>query len=207
MERLYTSHSTNNLLQSRKQHLIRSTGSFSTIEDNIVVPTPFRKINSYLCSPSTLRRQATHARKSSVEEESVFGEAGLEIQKILLQQAALSKQSSAETLPINQVLVEGVQPIRIASPVRPSNPAIVSSPSGFNLEDLRASMKPSREPITTTNTATAINYTNSNANRIYQASNVRSRGVNHSKKELNRARSMSWPGIPKDLHQAEVAAH
>jgi len=187
MERIVArSNSSYNLdVRPKQQILVRSSGSFNNIED-IVVPTPSRKITTFLASPSAGR---THKRKNSEEEETIFGEAGLELQTILLQ-TVVKPRPAVEPLPISHVLVEAV-PIRAVSPQRPSNPAILN----FNIEDLQRSIKPVQEAIRLPTT------------RYHPAANPRTRGLTHSRKALNRARSLSWPGVPKNLAQTEVAAH
>lgn len=65
------------LLRTRansRSKLLRSTGSFSVIEENIVAPTP-RKIPSVVNSPTA---------KRALREEALFGEAGAELQGIML---------------------------------------------------------------------------------------------------------------------------
>jgi len=55
-------------------------GSFSAVEENIVAPTPRKISNQIAASPKSQRREK---RKNS--EEKLFGEAGFELQSILLQ--------------------------------------------------------------------------------------------------------------------------
>jgi len=61
----------------KKKVLLRSTCSFSIVEENIVAPTPTRKLASVPSSPVQKRRDRKPA------QESLFGEAGEEIQTIL----------------------------------------------------------------------------------------------------------------------------
>jgi len=186
----------NAVASERRKHLIRSFGSFSVIEENIIAPTPRKVIG---CSPKVGRRE-----KRKGTEEGLFGEAGFEIQNILLQPremnfAATEDHSlfqSTSRLPIAQVLNlneedgTSLHPKMVTS-LRSSNPITMNSP--FHGEErLNGEM---HQPTTT---------------RIYQATS-RSRNHHHnighvvplqscaitSRKELNlRGRSASWPGVP-----------
>jgi len=178
------------LNNERRKILIRSTGSFSVIEDNIVVPTPTRKGPNIGYSPKFNRKD------SKIPEMSLFGEAGFELQSILFSQNfpsnsiatsnaasttnSTSTTNSAISHPVshgfnnnNNEVEEGQ--LKMLSPLRSSNPITLNSP--FHAEE-----RQNQEPPT----------------RLYPT-NGRLRGNMHfhSRKELNRGRSLSWPGVPK----------
>jgi len=179
--------------EKRTKVLVRSTGSFSMIDD-IIAPTP-RKISNISCSgsPSVGRRE-----KRKGFEEMLFGEAGFEIQNILLQPREVNLSLSmdsvsdviSEPLPITQVLNEegGVHPKMVTS-LRSSNPITLNSP--FHFEDKSSSklgfdnLRQVHQPA-----------------RLYQPTG---RSRNHhvgnssaSRKESNHRveRSASWPTLP-----------
>jgi hypothetical protein len=187
----------NHAASERRKTLSRSIGSFSIIEDNIVAPTP-RKVIA--CSPKPRREK----RKGT--EESLFGEAGFEIQNILLQPRDVSLIASESSddidslrqtskLPIAQVLNLNeeeviVHPTVVGLSLRSSNPITLNTP--FHLEERSngpTHLHHVQQPTTT---------------RVYQASG---RLRNHfqqpqscaaqSRKELHRSRSASWPSAPK----------
>jgi len=116
--------------EKRTKVLVRSSGSFSMIDD-IIAPTP-RKVSNLSCSSPTVGRR----EKRKGMEEMLFGEAGFEIQNILLQpqvNLAHSMDSISEILssrlPVAQVLneEEGVHPKMVTS-LRSSNPITLNSP-------------------------------------------------------------------------------
>jgi len=185
-------------LEKRKM-LQRSTGSFSVIEDHIIAPTP-RKVPNVSCSPRLSRRER---QKSS--DEKLFGEAGHEIQNIFLPPAS----AAVKPLPITEVLsdeldvkpttvhLEDIYSFSSSKPVivnllRASNPVTSSSPF-FHLDEspfLLQRPKCNRVGFSTINAA--VNGTTIN-NRIYPKHERQIRAI---KKDLNRGRSFSWPGIP-----------
>jgi len=182
----------------KRKILQRSTGSFSVIEENIIVPTP-RKVLP--CSPKLGR-----SRRDNRHEESLFGEAGFEIQNILFQ-----PQIQAKYLPISQVLSEDVvvhpsaisislnhdvhsAPLRHVTVLRASNPITLNSPFHVNEEVQRPSCAIQEAAATQTSNP-----------RLYPANGRHVRGSGHTRKELNRGRSLSWPGIPKNYKKAEKA--
>lgn len=190
---------------------MRSTGSFSVIEDNIVAPTP-RKYPNVACSPRQPRRER---REKSSDE--TFREAGFEIQNILFQKrpAAIS---SAHATTSHQTIATRPQPvnshvsllnlnddelealgnimslgsadrlavasplahIRLVTPLRASNPITLNSP--FHGEE-----RPEQP-----------------SGRLYSG-RIHTRGTTFSKKDLNRSRSLSWPGLPKNYKITEKA--
>jgi len=106
-----------------------------------------------------------------------------EIQNILFPQTI-----AATTPPITQVMnEEEVQP-KIITPLRASNPITLNSP--FHIEE---------RPLTTVEQTQPPSHA-----RLYPA-NGRVRGTTYSKKELNRHRSLSWPGLPKITRKLEKA--
>jgi len=126
--------------EKRSKVLLRSTGSFSIIEDNIIVPTP-RKLSSVPSSPVRNRRDKRWKRKS--KDESLFGEAGQEIQTILFQslegpspraQRIVELRHSSESEEEEEVIVPPPRvSVNLASPVpsppiRASNPMIANTP-------------------------------------------------------------------------------
>jgi len=80
-----------NVDTEKRKVLLRSACSFSIVEDNIIAPTPTRKLASVPSSPIQKRRE----KRSKPAQESLFGEAGEEIQTILFH--------SVEELPIQRV--------------------------------------------------------------------------------------------------------
>jgi len=188
-------YSRTNLSEKRKL-LLRSTGSFSIIEDNIVAPTP-RKYPNIACSPKVQRRRD----KSSDE---TFKEAGFEIQNILSQGPSVTTPSAAHVsavriLPLsedygenNANLIENISTRsspKIVTPLRASNPITLNSP--FHSLEIN--------PTNNDNKSTTA--------RLYPAVNgrIHSRGTTYSRKELNRGRSLSWPGVPKNYKKLEKA--
>jgi len=80
-----------NVNTEKRKVLLRSACSFSIVEDNIIAPTPTRKLASVPSSPVQKRRE----KRSKPAQESLFGEAGEEIQTILF--------PSVEELPVQRV--------------------------------------------------------------------------------------------------------
>jgi len=168
----------------KRKILIRSTGSFSTIEENIVAPTPRKFPNLASCSPKYGRRD-----KRMTEQTSLFGEAGSEIQNIFLHpQNLLAAATQLVTVapPTSSTPLEEtsntIVPVKI-TPLRTSNPMTLNSP--FHAEDRTTVVeKVEKSPITTTTA------------RLYPASRTRTNThyPSSSRKELNRSRSLSWPG-------------
>jgi len=163
----------------KRKVLLRSTGSFSVIEDNIVAPTP-RKFPNIACSPKYGRRD-----KRKNEDTSLYGEAGTEIQSILFHpQNLIAAATHIVALPVTHVLNEedAVVPMKI-TPLRASNPITLNSPfeqtNGSSIE---------QQQSTITSTA-----------RLYPANGRLRTNTHHysTRKELNRSRSLSWPGLPK----------
>jgi len=177
--------------------MMRSTGSFSVIEDNIIAPTP-RKYPNITCSPRHPRRE-----KSS---DATFREAGVEIQSILFQ----TRPTDASSIHQSQILrpqskhhvsllnledfevvgnlmanisefPSAIANVKLVTPLRASNPITLNSP--FHAEE-----RPEQS-----------------TGRLYPATGrIHPRGSN-SKKELNRTRSLSWPGLPKNYKKGEKA--
>jgi len=183
----------------KRKMLLRSTGSFSIIEDNIIVPTP-RKIPNIACSPKLGRRD----RRDKSSDEKLFGEAGFEIQNILFQ------PQSQKPLPISQVLSDDVvmnspmtialnhdvhsAPLKFVTVLRAANPITMNSP--FHMSE-EVSHRPSFARTENVGTAAQINP------RLYPANGRHTRGSGHTRKELNRGRSFSWPGVPKNFKKSE----
>jgi len=179
----------------KRRVLIRSTGSFSTIEENIVAPTP-RKFPG-LVSSSSPKYGRRDKRKN--EDPSLFGEAGSELQNILFHpQNLLAAATQLVTLPISSTPQEEshtIVPVKI-TPLRTSNPITLNSP--FHIEErtsIGASAVEKLEKKVEKTTPLQISTTA----RLYPA-NGRLRTNTHypsSRKELNRTRSLSWPGNSK----------
>ena len=128
-------------MERLRSKLPRSAGSFSVIEEKIVVPTP-RK--APLSSPCVLRREK---RKNS--EESVFGAAGMELQSILFSQSSSCTSVESETPEIPEreaghiFFEEHMEDDCVQNwpfylqhpPTRASNPIILNSPFQHELAD------------------------------------------------------------------------
>jgi len=165
-------------LGEKRKVLIRSTGSFGTIEDNIIAPTPRKFPNLASCAPKYGRRKP--------EEPSLFGEAGSEIQNILFHPQNLLAAAANHLMSSPQEEIRTVTPVKI-TPLRSSNPITLNSP--FHIEDgsCSSALEKKLEKITPIQVTSA---------RLYPA-NGRTRTNTHlhsSRKELNRSRSLSWPG-------------
>jgi len=175
--------------RQKRKILLRSTGSFSILEEKIVAPTP-RKFPNLPCSPKSSRKETSASEKDS----GIFGEAGFEIQSILLSSfegTGSSVQSIPETLENVACLeveeegstksarvVSPLNPIILASPpLRSSNPITLNSPFHQHDEKLSyQSIVPSNE----------------------QSSTRKTRGSTfHATKQLHRTRSASWPFVAK----------
>jgi len=179
--------------EKRTKVLIRSSGSFSMLDD-IVAPTP-RKISNISCSgsPSVGRRE-----KRKGLEEMLFGEAGFEIQNILLQPREVNLSLSADSvsdlmkpLPITQVLSEeeGIHPKMVTS-LRSSNPITLNSP--FHFEE--RNNKPGFESLHQVHQPARL-YQPMGRLRNHHFGN----GTNQtqsSRKDSRVERSASWPSIP-----------
>jgi len=176
----------------RRRMLLRSTGSFSIIEENIIVPTP-RKLSSVPSSPVRNRRDK---RKS--HEESLFGEAGQEIQTILLQSLGESSpprptrileikhaEDDEIVVPPPRVSISLVASPVPSPPIRASNPMISNTPFHRMNED--------------TNAAAAKKDTLSVrlASRMHtkRAKELKQAGI--PKNKACRFRSASWPSLTK----------
>jgi len=103
---------------SEKRKLLRSTGSFSFVEE-IVAPTP-RKLSSVPSSPVQGRREK---RKST--EENLFGEAGQELQTILLEGPSMRAQNVIDWNPYERAASVSPSP-----PTRAANPVALNSSFG-----------------------------------------------------------------------------
>jgi len=185
----------------KRRVLIRSTGSFSTVEENLVAPTPRKFPN--LASSSSPKYGRRDKRKN--EDPSLFGEAGSELQNILFHpQNLLAAATQLVTLPISSTPLEEshtIVPVKI-TPLRTSNPITLNSP--FHIEERTSST------IGASATSSALGKMEkklekttplqiSSTARLYPA-NGRLRTNTHypsTRKELNRTRSLSWPGNAK----------
>lgn len=180
----------------KRKTLLRSTGSFGTIEDNIIAPTPRKFPNLASCSPKYGRRE----KRKNDDVSPLFGEAGSEIQNILFHPQNLLAANHLVSIPsISTPLEESaptIVPVKI-TPLRSSNPITLNSPfyteqrstiGGSNVDILEKKAEKSNLTI-----QIAANP------RLYPA-NGRLRGNTHyhsARKELARSRSLSWPGNPK----------
>jgi len=171
----------------KRKLMMRSTGNFSVIEENIIAPTP-RKYPNLACSPRIPRPRdrERNERKVKVERgypstniiiaENAFKEAGAEIQNILFQKNSEASATGRGSTGSPLVLTSNIlRPIVTAAPLRASNPITM------NEYFAEANPRPSRSEMNS---------------RVYPHNQVSNRRERNSKKELNRARSFSWPGIP-----------
>jgi len=202
---------TTNTLDNRKV-LVRSMGSFSTLEDNIIAPTP-RKLPNVIASPNSARKDK---RKSS--EEILFGEAGFEIQNILFQSLETitptsthqrssnitSSPNLASTSTFNSTATANVLPKPVIAHILPTtqmNPIPVQTMSGCTMEELpspkltRATSPPLRasNPITLNSPFHLDENLHSPQSRLPTVP----RKIVQKAKQLNRARSASWPTLSK----------
>jgi len=138
-----------------------------SVIEDNIVAPTPRKVPNIACSPK-------FGRKSKPVEEALFGEAGFELQTILFQPQNTAPR--ARPLPISQVLIVGEDEHESDATARAPNPITLNSP--FHLEERSTDREPSQSPA-----------------RLYPAARIR--GTGHPRKELNRARSLSWPGVPK----------
>eukprot|EP01114_Cavostelium_apophysatum_P005559 TRINITY_DN16747_c0_g1_i1.p1 TRINITY_DN16747_c0_g1~~TRINITY_DN16747_c0_g1_i1.p1 ORF type:complete len:163 (-),score=33.39 TRINITY_DN16747_c0_g1_i1:110-598(-) len=157
------------MYREKRKHVIRSAGSFSVLEEKIIAPTP-RKIPNIGCSP-----RATRKEKSI--EESLFGEAGFEIQNILLQIQVPATEPTIS--PVVQQVLMMEEDATTSKMIRAPNPIT------FHFER-------------TENVAPA------QPSRVYQGRFRGGCGFS-MRKELNRSRSASWPGLPKTSKKTEMA--
>jgi len=135
-----------NTTPEKRKVLLRSTCSFSIVEENIVAPTPTRKLASVPSSPIMKRRE-----KRKPSQETLFGAAGEEIQTILFhsaediprgipkrldfnvhqghrdeEQGVKIPRTGAPTIQIPPPFVMETQ--RLSPPLRASNPITMNSP-------------------------------------------------------------------------------
>jgi len=211
---------TTNTLDNRKV-LVRSMGSFSTLEDNIIAPTP-RKLPNVVGSPNSARKDK---RKSS--EESLFGEAGFEIQNILFQsletvtptthQRLSSVTSSPNPASTSTVLnsttattISNVpsKPVTTQNILTMSAPIVIQTVSGCTVEDLSSPKlaRATSPPLRASNPITLNSPFHLDEKIEQQLPQSRlptvPRKIVQSKnsqksKQLNRARSASWPNLSK----------
>eukprot|EP01118_Nematostelium_gracile_P016739 TRINITY_DN6_c0_g1_i1.p1 TRINITY_DN6_c0_g1~~TRINITY_DN6_c0_g1_i1.p1 ORF type:complete len:199 (+),score=32.22 TRINITY_DN6_c0_g1_i1:153-749(+) len=167
--------------ESRKV-LLRSTGSFSVVEENIVVPTP-RKLSSVPSSPARPNRK--NKRTNSREENQLFGEASQEIKTILMQ--------SMENLTSNgnPVVIEVSPGERVIAPPRVSLNPLLNIPSPTPSPPIRASNPMvSNTPFHRLNEESDVNKKDMNANKRKETTQKAVPGKDKSCK----FRSSSWPG-------------
>jgi len=185
--------------QNRKV-LIRSTGSFSTIEENIVAPTPRKFPGLASSSPKYGRRE----KRKNEESSLLFGEAGSEIQNILFHPQNLLAAAHLVSLPVSsstppeETHINVITPIK-TTPLRTSNPITLNSP--FHIEERSTQASIGENATSTVDVAKKVEKPTLqiSTGRLYPA-NGRSRTNTHyhsSRKELSRSRSLSWPGNSK----------
>jgi len=167
--------------QKRKM-FFRSSGSFTTEEEKIVAPTP-RKV-TVPSSPKNGRRNDKSTELCL--DEVLFGEAGFELQSILLQSNDSDPPSPPPEPEQTVEKIETVKSARVASPpLRASNPISIASPP------LRSS-----NPITMNSPFHTL--IDERVMARMQPSGARVLKMPHiTKRELNRSRSASWPSVPK----------
>jgi hypothetical protein len=129
---------TNNLKERQKRKvLVRSIGSFSVVEDNIIAPTP-RKLPNVAHSPTPGRKEKRNRKDSRASEDSLLAEAGFEIQSIILQglEGAAANlpprpQNNFESAPQASVFVSTSNAVSQAASPPPrasNNPLLLVSP-------------------------------------------------------------------------------
>jgi len=196
----------NSNLSRQKRKLMRSMGSFSTVEENIIAPTP-RKISQLGVSPKSQRREK---RKNS--EEKLFGEAGFELQSILLQSievlkeipiccpAYMEKEEEIDNFFKSGKLNEVSAPPRasgnpLASPPleRAMNPVALNSPFVYSSAKVESTAKldASQQLVQLQKRQLLTPGITSKLFKAPAPSHVSNTG-----KELSRNRSASWPSLP-----------
>jgi len=175
----------------RRQRLLRSTGSFSFLEE-IVVPTP-RKYPPL--SPTRSRSDCLdlgQCHNDSIAENGLFGQAGEELKTILYQslsmetlpsfnKAQMLDQLESEALKWEEELFRPASAI----PLRSSNPIIMNS--AFE-EDEKSKMKSSANPTTLTSPKRV--HPDNQVLKPYKISRQA-----HS--DHPRLRSASWPALSR----------
>jgi len=170
-------------LPQKRKMFFRSSGSFTAEEEKIVAPTP-RKV-SVPSSPKNGRRGNDRSAELCLDEV-LFGEAGFELQSILLQscdsdppspppepEQKIEKEETVKSARVVSPPLRASNPISIASPpLRSSNPITMNSPFHTLIDErVMARMQPSGA-------------------RVLKMPHI-------TKRELNRSRSASWPSVPK----------
>jgi len=209
----FVSLNANNLGENRKV-LVRSMGSFSILEDNIIAPTP-RKLPNVVGSPNSARKDK---RKSS--EESLFGEAGFEIQNILFQSletvTPTTHQRSSNVTASTSTLNSTTTTVTSTVPSKPvtqniltmSAPIVIQTVSGCIVEDLSSPKiaRATSPPLRASNPITLNSPFHLDEKIEQQLPQSRLPTVprkivqcktSQKSKQLNRARSASWPTLTK----------
>jgi len=187
----------------KNKKLFRSTGSFSSFEDSIVAPKPQRKIalisQSTPSTPAPQRRDKS-SRRSFKPEESLFGEAGHELQTILM-------FSSAPTTPtpnyqeqenFHEELMRELDLLRsesscLSPPTRALNPVPMNSPfQGQVAEAVKDVALVSPAPKVKPKSSRPL-LVKKNLSKDKQTV---SKATRKSCEIQGRARSKSWPALP-----------
>jgi len=199
----------NSNLSRQKRKLMRSMGSFSVVEENIIAPTP-RKISQLGVSPKSQRREK---RKNS--EEKLFGEAGFELQSILLQSIEVLKEiplccpaymerekqdndNSFKSAKLNQVSAPpraSANPLASPPPERAMNPVALNSPFVYSSgKESTAKLDASQQLVQLQKRQLLTPGITSKLFKTPASSQVSNTG-----KELSRNRSASWPSLPTKI--------
>jgi len=198
----------NSNLSRQKRKLMRSMGSFSTVEENIIAPTP-RKISQLGVSPKSQRREK---RKNS--EEKLFGEAGFELQSILLQSIEVLKEipiccpaymekeeeidnffKSAKLNEVSAPPRSGINRIVSPPPERAMNPVALNSPFVYSSgKESTAKLDASQQLVQLQKRQLLTPGITSKLFKAPAHSQVSNTG-----KELSRNRSARWPSLPTKI--------
>jgi len=194
----------NSNLSRQKRKLMRSMGSFSVVEENIIAPTP-RKISNLAASP----KQRREKRKNS--EEKLFGEAGFELQSILLQSIEAlgqiqmpiccpcvpeddnsykSARFVADALPPPRT---SVNPLSSPPPERAMNPIALNSPFVYSNGKESTPKLDASQQLAQLQKRKLL--TPGITSKMFKAAPPPSH-VSNGKELTSRSRSYSWPSLP-----------
>jgi hypothetical protein len=206
MTELMTEFTTLGLPRQKRKILLRSTGSFSILEEKIVAPTP-RKFPNLPCSPKATRKE----KISGVKDEGIFGEAGFEIQSILLSSFESGNPSSVSSVS----LVSSSEPETSSSskneemlPKSCECLVVVEEEENSTSKSARVSSPPhplilstpplrSSNPITLNSPFHQLEEYERITPRVQPIRKLKFANGFSSSKDLHRSRSASWPSVPK----------
>jgi len=217
-----TEHSGLTSLSNSRKKLYRSTGSFSVLEDNtLFAPKPQRKVaitsNSQPTSPPSHRREK---RRSGKQEESLFGEAGQELQTILLFSAPTTPTiNEVEQEQFHEELMKELAILRhqspcLSPPTRALNPVPMNSPfqigqgnrapdavpdtvAAMQVPTHHSKVKPKITRPLKLKKHSNKQHQNNSSNTSSNATGSNSNNARKSASDLqaSRARSKSWPSL------------